>query len=364
MKTRMLRKGYFGWTIGVLMLLTLGLSASVFAQNPNDVIINEYNEEGNAGGAPDGGVPEWVELLVVNGPVTMRNWFLTDEEPDIMPATLSSIPGESIVQFKDNPAFDNIPMGTYIVIHDGTGTDDANFSDRKIEFFIDNPTSDFITRYGSFDIAAGTENLTLYKYLSGDPDTFINFAGIDHINWGASVNPPVGVTWATPITGAEDEDAYFSDRVNFNNDDQSKWVKDADASGTARTKGAANLGQDDTSLPVELSFFTATSAKDGVILRWRTESETNNLGFRIYRSDRRDGKYVRVNPVMVRGAGTSAASHTYEFKDTDVEGRIVYYYIEDVAFDGSTSRSPIIQARRAIAFSEMRLLPWGQLKRN
>lgn len=130
--------------------------------------------------------------------------------------------------------------------------------------------------------------------------------------------------------------------------------------------GATELGTpgNDNALPVELSSFTATNTEAGTILHWRTESETNNLGFQIYWSDQRDGKYVRVNPVMIRGAGTSGAPNDYEFVDADTHDGILYYYyyIENIAFDGSTSRSPIIQAQVRMTSKGKRLLPWGKLK--
>lgn len=130
--------------------------------------------------------------------------------------------------------------------------------------------------------------------------------------------------------------------------------------------GAAELGTpgNDNSLPVELSLFTATFIEAGVLLRWKTKSETNNLGFWIYRGDQRDGTYVRVNPVMVRGASTSGTPHTYEFADTDVEGTVYYYYVEDVAFDGSTAQSPVIRTQGTMTPAGKRLLPWGKIKSN
>ena len=330
-----------GWGIGVLMLSIFCFNSLAFAASPNDVIINEYNESGGTCGTP-----EWVELLVVNGPLTMRNWFLTDEEPTVLATLtddkLSNISGESIVQFKDNAAFDNIPMGTYIIVNDGTGTDDADFSNGKMEFFIDNVSSTYINRYGTFNLAAGTENLTCYEYTSGDSDLFSNFSGIDHISWGGLVTPPSGVTWGTAITGTEDEDAYFSDGATFNNDDNSKWVINADGTGcNDRTAGAANSGQDDSSLPVELSLFTATSVEKGTKLKWRTESEVNNVGFGIYRSTQENGEYRRI--AWVDGQGSTPIAHDYQFVDRKArDGETYYYFLEDVDLEGNTERSEII----------------------
>jgi hypothetical protein len=100
----------------------------------------------------------------------------------------------------------------------------------------------------------------------------------------------------------------------------------------------------DGSLPVELSLFTVTASEDGVTIRWRTETETNNLGFNIYRSDTKDGNYIKVNASLILGAGTDATPHDYSFIDENVvKGLTYYYYIEDVDFTGKTNISHILE---------------------
>jgi hypothetical protein len=100
----------------------------------------------------------------------------------------------------------------------------------------------------------------------------------------------------------------------------------------------------DGSLPVELSLFTVTASEDGVTIRWRTETETNNLGFNIYRSDTKDGNYIKVNATLILGAGTDATPHDYSFIDENVvKGLTYYYYIEDVDFTGKTNISHILE---------------------
>jgi len=100
----------------------------------------------------------------------------------------------------------------------------------------------------------------------------------------------------------------------------------------------------DTSLPVELSSFSATSTTKGVKLNWRTETEVNNIGFNVYRSDTKDGKYVKINAKLIMGAGTDATPHDYSFTDENmVKGSTYYYYIEDVGFTGKTNKSHVIE---------------------
>ena len=60
----------------------------------------------------------------------------------------------------------------------------------------------------------------------------------------------------------------------------------------------------DVSLPVTLSSFTAISEGGTVTLLLRTETEVNNLGFSIYRSEEKDGNYTKI--AFVNGAGSTA----------------------------------------------------------
>ncbi len=100
----------------------------------------------------------------------------------------------------------------------------------------------------------------------------------------------------------------------------------------------------DLSLPVELSAFSGTMTQEGVQLHWRTQSETHNLGFHIYRSQSKAGEYLRITPIRIKGHGTDATPHDYSFLDETAEvGKPYYYYIEDTDFSGQTHKSHIIQ---------------------
>lgn len=108
----------------------------------------------------------------------------------------------------------------------------------------------------------------------------------------------------------------------------------------------------DNSLPVELSAFSGTVIKDGVRLQWQTASETNNLGFHVYRSKTKDGEYVSITPTLIKGHGTDSTPHDYSFLDeTAEEGQTYWYLIEDVDFSGVTERSDPIKmvfSRKAV----------------
>ena len=97
----------------------------------------------------------------------------------------------------------------------------------------------------------------------------------------------------------------------------------------------------DNSLPVFLSSFTAEWNGMSVSLNWRTEWETNNLGFSIYRGRTAEGPFEKIGFVD----STGSEHHTgYKFSDDSVAPEHIYwYYIEDVDLSGKTKKSRLIE---------------------
>lgn len=111
-----------------------------------------------------------------------------------------------------------------------------------------------------------------------------------------------------------------------------------------------------SALPVDLSSFTATGATNGVVLHWRTESETNNIGFNIYRSTIKDGKFKRVG--FVEGHGSTAVAHEYTFMDKRAKtAETYYYYLDDIDIEGKTEKSDLI----SITFQPGQSVPLKEL---
>lgn len=100
----------------------------------------------------------------------------------------------------------------------------------------------------------------------------------------------------------------------------------------------------DQLIPVELTSFTATAtASATVILNWSTASETENLGFHVYRSTAIDGTYTQISKNLIPGAGSSAQAHSYSYIDENVASGATYYYkLADVDFNGNmTFHGPV-----------------------
>ncbi len=90
-----------------------------------------------------------------------------------------------------------------------------------------------------------------------------------------------------------------------------------------------------TYYPIELSSFVAEYVEQSVELKWISQSETDNLGYYIYRSEDQSGRYERINDEMILGAGNSQEKHEYLYRDKTVKAGMTYYYkLADIDYQG------------------------------
>ena len=119
-------------------------------------------------------------------------------------------------------------------------------------------------------------------------------------------------------------------------------------------------------LPVELSHFRPERNKDtgAVVITWSTQSELNNAGFFIKRSQQRDGEFKVINATMIQGAGTTSEKQFYTYEDTTAQPNVVYYYqIEDVSLDGNhQTLTRGIRLKGHVSVAGKLTTLWGDLK--
>ena len=118
-------------------------------------------------------------------------------------------------------------------------------------------------------------------------------------------------------------------------------------------------------LPVELSHFRPARNERGVVVvTWSTQSELNNAGFFIKRSQQKDGQFEVINATMVPGAGTTSEKQFYTYTDTTAQPNAVYYYqIEDVSFEGDhRTLTRGIRLKGHIGAAGKLTTTWGELK--
>jgi hypothetical protein len=128
----------------------------------------------------------------------------------------------------------------------------------------------------------------------------------------------------------------FIDEVRFSDVARSAaWLKASYHSGNDTLLTIPTL--------VELSYFRATSLDSAVLLEWATETELDNAGFNVWRSEEKDEGYARINPYFIPAEGEAGFGVEYNYTDYDVRNGTTYYYkLEDIDIYGkSTFHGPV-----------------------
>ena len=123
---------------------------------------------------------------------------------------------------------------------------------------------------------------------------------------------------------------------------------------------------DDLRVPVELSTFSPVrNKKTGtVMITWSTQSELNNAGFFIKRSNQKDDEFQVINATIIAGAGTTSEKQFYTYEDTTAQPNVVYYYqLEDISLDGNRrTLTRGIRLKGHIGAAGKLTSTWGELK--
>jgi hypothetical protein len=90
---------------------------------------------------------------------------------------------------------------------------------------------------------------------------------------------------------------------------------------------------------IELSVLDATPSNGQVILKWKTETETGNAGYNVWRAD----NFVKINNAVIPALGSSVDGADYNFVDQWVlNGKRYFYLLEDIDNNGiSTFHGPV-----------------------
>ncbi len=91
---------------------------------------------------------------------------------------------------------------------------------------------------------------------------------------------------------------------------------------------------------VELLSFTGESTDEGALVSWATASETENLGFNLYRADSLIGERIQLNDSLIptEVPPGSPFGGSYEFLDeTATEFQTYFYWLEDIDASGETT---------------------------
>ncbi|TKB96915.1 T9SS type A sorting domain-containing protein [Pedobacter cryophilus] len=222
-------------------------------------------------------------------------------------------------------------------------------------------TGNTIRRYNTN--SAGDTWLTLGTAISSSPQTDLakSITGVSTVVGANTVIKLYVTTWGDSGAGVVSSklltftDTYVTPTTNPSTPTTSALTTLATApagtvfrSVTMAPQGSAAVGTG--VLPVSLTSFGGQKQGDAIQLNWTTASEKNNSHFDILRSI--DGKKF-LNIGKVAGKGNSDAKVDYTFLDQNPLGGTNYYQLNQVDFDGKSSKSDVKAIESGIKTTEL-----------
>lgn len=196
---------------------------------------------------------------------------------------------------------------------------------------------------GSSNLPAGSTLIVKSGYIYSNSDNGVNFYVKLESDGKWTVKYKAGIKLsdeaATNPSNYSDGSVTSSTSDETYNGTSYKWSGWIYAHETGVSEKAYfdnfGIGTVDQSLPVSLQDFNAVPGSGKVTLCWITESETENLGFNLYRSTALNGQFTIINNQLIPGHGSTSERHEYLFNDRDVINGVTYYYkLEDVDYAG------------------------------
>ncbi|MDE0397900.1 MAG: hypothetical protein OXL96_08865 [Candidatus Poribacteria bacterium] len=314
----------------------------------------------------DGRLPQWIELTNVSGAEkSLAGWSLmitnSDADEDVIGATVNINLSGTLGVGGGTDAGGT--MGKSLLLVGGTARSSSNLagSDRVVDI------SSQVDQRGRY---AFISSLGFMAALIPPQKTGILAYGDTAGNLEGGWDLPMDESGRSSLIRREELD----DKMATMGTDANGWIL---ASSTPLVRGPATwYGSDEDAgtpgydsggpLPVELSHFRPARDKTtgAVVITWATQSELNNAGFFIKRSNQRNGEFKVINATMVAGAGTTSEKQFYTYTDTTAQPNVVYYYqIEDVSLDGNRQTlTNGIRLKGHIGAAGKLTTTWGDLK--
>jgi hypothetical protein len=86
-------------------------------------------------------------------------------------------------------------------------------------------------------------------------------------------------------------------------------------------------------------------------IKWSTASEVDNFGYDVFRGDKEEGPFQRLNAKVIAGAGTVDEPRYYQYVDETIEvGKEYWYYVESISLAGVREKfTPVFKSKAKAA---------------
>jgi hypothetical protein len=238
-----------------------------------------------------------------------------------------------------------------------TGSSNSTWGDNPVRAFTSNSDA-FVAKLNS------SGNLTWNTFLGGNASDIANSIALDGSN-NIYVAGNSDATWGSPLRSYTSGGDAFAAKLDSSgtltwnmflggsggdvgsgiavDGSSNVYVAGNSDASWGSPKRSYTLGKDAfaakiPSAPtlIELISFTAEQSGKDVVLKWETESEIDNAGFRIWRSDAA-GQHAKIVSSLIPAEGNPTQGEKYAWTDWDVPAGTWLYYLEDIDNSGASS---------------------------
>ena len=301
------------------------------ADAPGNVFISEIMyATGNGGPTRNRNLPQWIELHNQSDvhSVNLTNWRL-----EIVNAERNADGSNYDGKFSENVELSGTipPNQTYLIV-EHVASSNTRLPRERVKIVGKKFNENLLNPYGFHLTLKAKRHKAAHEQITVDTAGNLNEATDKRRPDSRSF---AGNAWELEKAIAEDNsrisisrryNAWSEPNVTATGEDKAGWIltdMDQRYSGLiqltyyGRTDDLATPGYTiGGALPVQLSTFRPQRHDDGtIVIRWVTESELDNAGFNILRSETREGQFTKLNTQLIAGQGTTSERTAYEWKD-------------------------------------------------
>ncbi|MCP4413058.1 MAG: hypothetical protein GY808_10915, partial [Gammaproteobacteria bacterium] len=308
-------------------------------------------------------------ISVTGGSATFANVTIDKSSNDVSLSNAATINGALTLTSGDiNSTSASLSLGSSATVTSGSNSSHINGPVAKTmtttsKFTLPVGNGDRWRRVGIEPASSTSETYTVRYYYS--TLTSGTLSGVDHIAnnqyWtisnAGSVGANITLHWEdvsdgvdenlTPMVVAQLVGTVWTNRGGSTSGslDNPGSVRSSGISGSfSTTNFTFGSTTGDNSLPVELVSFEANPDFDKVSFSWLTASESENLGFNLYKKLASDEEWSQVNDEIIPGQGNTSIETGYEFVDYSVRSGDIYSYkLESVSYNGAINVEKTIE---------------------
>jgi hypothetical protein len=304
----------------------------VMGQIANHVVISEMFTGGGSSNSSVLYQRDWVELYnPTSSPVDVTGWTIQYKS-----ATGTGTYGAGTALSGTIPAY-----GFYLIVSGTAGTGGVALplsADADISLNLSGSSGRVVLCNDGTLVTAGSE---------GSATNLVDFVGYGTVNSneGASAAPGASLTASLERKAQASSTAVTlasggADEILGNGYDSNDNGNDLVSQSAPNPQNTGSAIEDNSSLPVEMTSFSATANHLTANIHWSTATEVNNFGFEIERKTVHS-EWAKIG--FVTGVGSSNSLHNYAYSDNVGQAGMYDYRIKQIDKNGGFKYSSVMQ---------------------